>query len=79
MKNLKNEKIGMTHDGMLKEVVGYIALIHGSLCINKTSRIDTKQTWFNVHEQIYMYKCISIAQSSISHTYAYSYDALGGM
>ena len=77
MKNLKNEKIGMTHDGLLKEVVGYIALIHGSLCINKTSRVDTKQTWFNVHEQIY--KCISIAQSSISHTYAYSYDALGGM
>ena len=48
MKDLKNEKIGMTHDGMLK-VVGYIALIHGSLCNNKTSRVDTKQkqTWFN--------------------------------
>ena len=47
MKDLKNEKIGMTYDGVLKVVVGYIALIHGSLCNNKTSRVDTKQTWFN--------------------------------
>ena len=40
MKNLKNEKIGMTHDGLLKEVVcmPWVALVP---CNVEIPRVDT--------------------------------------